>query len=394
MTPLTTPFPSTTIPRESLKALLGVSDMKVRARADQYRPGRWRVKAIGQQIYSMEIRGTWIPLTSKEMADHLCMEINIAASNPGFDIQDFKSTRDKTFEMAQAVDSWIGSATCSLDTLQPRERYGEIFKTYWKGWDIRDISTSHIQGFHVWMKNQTCKTGRPYSAKTIKNVMAELKGLFAYHSDSMGRMPKFPEIQVQDPVIRWLTEEQQDQVFEFIPSEHLHIFIFQRYTACRPNEARGLLKENVYRDKGIFVLATVYGNTGLKMNTKTKSVRPLSIISEIEDALKPRDATRFVFTIHGHPYSRRTHEKIWVAASRKANAQHGTPIVTMYQGTKHSFGCQRLNQGFDKDQIRAVMGHTDSKTTERYAKYLTSTLENVMRGRVVVPLKKTGGEDG
>jgi integrase len=359
----------------------------MRARADEYRQGRWRVRAFGEQIYSIEIRGAWIPLTSREMADHLCREIDISGSNPGFDIEEFKSTRDKTFYMEQAVNSWVNSSTCSLDTLQPRERYAEIFKTYWRGWDIRDITSSHIQNFYLSVKNQTCKTGKPYSPKTLKNMIGELRGLFFFHSDSIVKMPRFPEITVQDPVIRWLTENQQEEVFEFIPSAHRPIFTLQRYTACRPNEARGLLKENVYRDKGIFVLATVYGNTGLKTNTKTKSVRPLSIIPEIEEALKPRDATRFVFTINGHPYSRRTHEKIWVTANRKANEMYGTPVVTMYQGTKHSFGCQRLNQGFNKDEIRAVMGHTDSKTTERYAKYMTSTLENVMRGKVAGRLR-------
>jgi hypothetical protein len=94
------------------------------------------------------------------------------------------------------------------------------------------ITTSHIKDFHVWLKGLKSKTGKPCSPKTLKNILNELKGCFTYHSDAIGRMPKFPEIEVQDPVIHWLTEEQQEQVFEFIPIEHQPIFIFQRYTAC------------------------------------------------------------------------------------------------------------------------------------------------------------------
>jgi integrase len=150
------------------------------------------------------------------------------------------------------------------------------------------------------------------------------------------------------------------------------------------------LKENVSRDKAYFVLATVYGYTGLNPNTKTKKVRPLPIIPELEECLKPRDATRFVFAFKGEPYSKRTHEKIWATANRRANEKYGTPIASMYPGTKHSFGCQRLNDGFSKDQIKTIMGHTDSKTTDRYAKYMTQTLAPVMRGKVR-ELKKTQG---
>lgn len=364
----------------------GLCDMK--ARVDEYRQGRWRIKAFGEQIYSIEVQGKWIPLSSKELASFLCMTINRESTNPGFDIQDYKSTRDKTFFVDHAVDSWLKSATCSIDTLAPRERYAEIFRNYWKGWDIRQITTSHINEFYVWLKQTICKTGKPYSDKTLKNIMAELRGLFNYNSDTLGRMPKFPKIIVQESVKKWLTEQQQDEVFEFIPKEHLPIFTFQRWTACRPNEARGLLKKNVFRDKGYVVIATVYGNSGLKPITKTKQARPLEIIPEIADAVRPRDATPFVFTIHNHPYSRRTHEKTWNTANLRAHEKHGTPVVSLYPGTKHSFGHQRLDEGFLKEEVQAVMGHSSSKTTDLYAKYMTHKLANVMRGKVAMGLQE------
>ena len=40
-----------------------------------------------------------------------------------------------------------------------------------------------------------------------------------------------------------------------------------------------------------------------------------------------------------------------------------------------------MNDGYSLDEIRAVMGHTTSKTTERYATYQTGKLVDVMRGK-------------
>ena len=56
----------------------------------------------------------------------------------------------------------------------------------------------------------------------------------------------------------------------------------------------------------------------------------------------------------------------------------------MYSGLKHSFGCQRLNAGFSLNQIETVMGHTNTKTTERYAKYLTDKLSSVMKRKKII----------
>jgi site-specific recombinase XerD len=75
-------------------------------------------------------------------------------------------------------------------------------------------------------------------------------------------------------------------------------------------------------------------------------------------------------------------ERVWAKANRQANAEHGTPMINLYNGLKHSFGCQRLNQGFSLDEVRAVMGHADLRTTGKYAKYATEKLSSVMRGKI------------
>ena len=48
---------------------------------------------------------------------------------------------------------------------------------------------------------------------------------------------------------------------------------------------------------------------------------------------------------------------------------------------KHSFATQRVNEGYSLDEIKAVLGHADIRSTERYGKYQTEKLANVMRGK-------------
>jgi integrase len=156
------------------------------------------------------------------------------------------------------------------------------------------------------------------------------------------------------------------------------IFDFMRYTGCRPNEARGLLRESVHHDQGYITISTVLDSKGeLVERTKTKRVRILPIIPEITAAITPREATRFVFTRGGVPYRKRVLERIWNNACGKAGVK-----INLYNGLKHSFGMQRLNQGFSLDSIAAVMGHTSTKTTSRYAQYLADKLSPVMSGLV------------
>ena len=213
---------------------------------------------------------------------------------------------------------------------------------------------------------------------TCYNIMAELRACLRFHRDSIPKLPIFPTVTFQDKPIRWIDIKNQDKNFDSIPAQHRPIFDFMRYTGCRPNEARGLLRENAHHDEGYITIATVLNSKGeLIERTKTKRIRVLPIIPEIQDALKPREASKFVFTKNGLPYTKRILGRIWNDVCEKAGIK-----INLYNGLKHSFGMQRLNQGFSLDAIRAVMGHTSTKTTEKYAQYLTEKLSPVMSGRV------------
>ena len=343
----------------------------------EFRSGRWRVtfyfKGERFDVYRSK---DGEPLETERQCVKTLSYVEQQIAGREFDPLAWRT--DKPFLFEEAVETWIKLKAVSSETLEARERIAAKFLIpFFKGKDIRELRRIHIDEFLTSLKERGC------SDKYCYNIIGELKACLRFHSESIPKLPTFPAVSFQDKPIKWLMEDQQDKVFEFIPELDKPIFIFQRYTGCRPNEARGLLRENVHRDKGIVVISTVIDSKGLlRERTKTKRVKVLPIVPEIEDALKPREVSKFVFTKKGLPYVKRTHEKIWHTANLKAHEECGIPMVSMYPGTKHSFGMNRLNEGYSKDLLQAVFGHTDKKSTEKYAKYITKNLSGVMSGKV------------
>jgi integrase len=344
----------------------------------EFRPGRWRIVFYfkGERFNTCRTKDGDTLETEKQCVKTLAyVEQQIEAKE--FDPEAWRKERPYLFK--NAVKTWIERKDVSLETLETRERIANKFLTPFFGErDIREIRRIHLEEFLTHLK------GQGHSDKYCYNIMGELKACLRFHAESIPKLPTFPIVTFQEKPIRWLTDEQQNKVFQFIPEADRPIFVFQRYTGCRPNEARGLLRENVHRDKGIIIISTVIDSHGvLRERTKTKRIRVLPIIPEIEDCLKPRELSKFVFSKKGLPYVKRTHEKIWYTANLKAHKAHEIPMVSMYPGTKHSFGMQRLNAGFPKDVLQAIFGHVDKKSTEKYAKYLAESLSSAMSGKVI-----------
>jgi hypothetical protein len=108
----------------------------------------------------------------------------------------------------------------------------------------------------------------------------------------------------------------------------------------------------------------------------------------IKDALKPREATKWAFSEGGRPYHIWRLERIWNTACVKAGIK-----INLYNGLKHSFGCQRLGQEFNKSDLKEVFGHRDMRSVDRYAKYQMSRVGGIMRGKVCANLVHLESED-
>ncbi len=57
--------------------------------------------------------------------------------------------------------------------------------------------------------------------------------------------------------------------------------------------------------------------------------------------------------------------------------------ITLYEGTRKAFATAALNRDVPKDKLGAMLGHTDPRTTDRYARYRDRSLVTVLRPRGV-----------
>ncbi len=349
--------------------------MKIRWR--QTRPGHYQVyfSQNGKQVF-LQKDSLGEPLRDMDQVKAVIGDLQGNDYHPAY------WGKDKSHIFEKAVNDWVRLSDCSPEWLEKRKRTVEnIFIPFFRKMDVKDIPNinTKIAEFNIYLKG---RVGDKYR----KNLIGELKTFFHSISDLLPRMPKFPKIKIQKPVIQWIDEETQDQIFELIPDRYYHrlIFTLMRYTACRPNEAEGFLKKNIQWHNREFALATVLGKgKAIKNNTKNKQEKMFPFIPELEDGLMKAkdDPSQFVFHMNGRPYTTRRLEKIWDRANKVATEKYGTPRVNLYNGLKHSYGCQRLNEGYSYDEIAAVMGISPQMVRERYAKYQTKKLVNVMRGK-------------
>ena len=339
----------------------------------QYRPGHYQVyfSNRGKQIF-LQRGNNDEPLRSESDA-HLMVAY---LQSHGYHPQEWG--KDKTYHFDVAIQNWVKLSQVSPEWLDERNRLVEkLFIPFFNKQDIREIKTIKIDEF------QRSLQEKGLSTKYIKNVMGELKAFFRFNKKSLPELPEFRKIEVQEPPIHWLSEEDQDKVFEFIPEKHLPIFNFLRSYGCRLNEACGLLRENIFlkHNPPYIIISSVIGKKGqLKLVTKTKRIKVLPIIPETQWLFKGNEVP-FLFSQNGKPYTSKKLNRIWESANKKGNIEYGVPILNVYNSLRHSFACQRLNQGFSLDKVSTVLGHTSTQMTKRYAQYTVDKLGDVIRGK-------------
>ena len=337
----------------------------------EHRPGKWQVyfSHEGKQVHLQRDQNGHL-LKSEDAAIGLMGYID----KNGYDPRSFG--KDKSFQFDAAARIWVELTKKPTERMKERARFVEqIFIPFFSKLDIKTIKTVHIDQFITFLQ------GKGFQGSYIRNILGDLRAFFRFNKKSIPDPAEFRKIETQEKVINWLTADEEDQCFDFIPKEHLPIFTFLRWYGCRLNEACGLLWENVSVKKGYLSLSRVVNRDGeLKPFTKAKQLKIRPIIPEVEWIFDDRNESEFVFNYRGKPYNSLILYPLWRRASKKANKKYGTPVVNVYCAMRHSFATQRLNSGFDLAEVSAALGHASVEMTKRYAKYTQERLSQVIRG--------------
>lgn len=329
------------------------------------------------------------PLYSKRQADRLLERIRSEIENDSFNPKNYIKRELKALRLDEYATKWLRRQERRLEAGEISHGYMREIKATVKnhliphlgGKDIRTLNKGHLDDFLLELT---------VGPKSKKNILGVLRAIFtdAVDREDLLKVPKFPKVNVPDPVVRWIDAEAQDAILAQIKDPMWKAyFTFLVHMGCRPSEARALRWEDVDFERGEWGVLTI--RAGMDMNhyrptTKEKDVRILPLAQEAADALRtiPR-GLGYVFHLNGRPFTIQRVQKWWRRAATAAGID-----ITLYNGTKHSMGCRARLEGVPLDVIQDWFGHKSAASTRRYAKIQLGAMTVMHRQEKVVELKK------
>jgi len=284
--------------------------------------------------------------------------------------------KDKTpYKFDEAFELYLDRRQTDSGWHRAKEwTWKKYFQPFFANQDFRTIDQVQLEGFQKWLKEKNLQ------GKSIKNVMGILHGFLTHFKSTLNFFPTFPAINYQQKRIKWFTEKELDEVFEFINEQDRGYFLFIRYYGVRPEEASGLLRNAVNWETRQIIISSVYVDGKVKARTKTNRERVLPIIPEIEPYLNSSGLSTFVFHIDSHPYSRHIRERRWNKAMRQAIKKYATRPMTL-RDLRTSAGSRWRKAGMPIEDISQLLGHSKIEMTkERYADQAQDNLVPIMRG--------------
>ena len=259
---------------------------------------------------------------------------------------------------------------------EKRRMFRDYFDPHFKARDVREIRAGDIEDFIAALPSHL-------SAKSRKNLLIELRAFFRWlvTREEIDRVPPIPKVKYDRPQVRWMGEGDWAKVYSCIPDQYKPLFWTLRNYGLRPGEACALRWEDFDWKHGIFYIHRTfsYGEKGWQLTDRPKagSIGILPLTEEFIAILKGlgRALSGFVFAPEGSDhFTQRQYDRIW----RNACSTAGVKGLSLYQATRTSFACERVNAGVPTREIGEVMRHADPRTTEHYLSILTERKAKVI----------------
>ena len=309
-------------------------------------------------------------LDSFQRALNLQAKINYEIDNHLFDPSRYIATDQQRFVFDNLIEKWISNKEQETQKGALAFSYVDKIKIYnrkyilpqFKGKDVRDLRTFDIKEF------SRCLPQR-LSPKYTKNILDALKNFFntLVEDEVIEKKPVFPSIMVPEKPTIWCERETQDKILNAIPEKHRPIFFFLTRQGLRPAEAAVVKWSDIDLANGTITPQRTLSNRKVIERTKGKTIRTrllhptvLAILRAIPRGLP--GVFLFINPNNKKPYQNYTLERIWKEVCEKVGVNIG-----LYQATRHSVASMAASSGVSINIIKEVLGHTDIRTTMRYA---------------------------
>lgn len=260
----------------------------------------------------------------------------------------------------------------SPNTVREYERYardgGEL--EFWEGMSVYEVDYAALEDWMHWMAKRGLKAPtRVKVVQTFRTFLGWLK-----RRKVIDALPDFPELPSSDYEPSVVSLDVQAKIVAAIPEERRGLFLVLALMGARPGEARALNVSDLKRtDDGLslHIRHAMQGHSAHARRgpTKTRRWRTLPVPEALEEWLEAHcdrsdlGAPMFPNPKTGDRWSHGAARGTWTKAAEAVGVQIG-----FYEGTKHSRATGWLAAGVNERIIQEALGHSDIKSTQKYAR--------------------------
>ena len=312
------------------------------------------------------------PIDTYQRASDLLNHINYEIKNYSFDPTKYVKQQLVKYYVANLLEKFLES---KIETLAPSYkkdymRYTRIAQSFFGAMDVRELRKLDLINYKEHLERDF-----EFSDKTVKNIFDNFKTFLRYLRNDIeivDTIPSFPIVETTQPETHWLSADVQQKAIECIPEEDKPIIAFLMLHGCRPGEARALKCKDVSLDKGTITISATFSNEVYREKRKGRNVKDVTIPIHLEmfEFIKGRvgnnlpGAFVFINSVTGRNYSEGKLSKIW----EKVREEIGlSKSIRLYEATRHSVASQLVNKGVPILSVSRLLGHSNTKMTERYA---------------------------
>lgn len=311
------------------------------------------------------------PLSSWLHADRVISRIRSEIDEHTFDPTKYIKAELKNFLFERRIEAWFASKQKGVEkgnlapsyTRSLRNYKDRYYLPFFKSMDVREVRTYTIEQFYEQLPDGL-------SLKYVKNILDALRNFFfaLKRLDYIKDLPSFPQVTVDRKTPRWINRAAQLKIIEHIPEEDRAIFVFLAFQGVRPGEAQALQVKDVDIVNEVVTPVRTVCDRKFRERLKGKVAKPRAINPLIVDMLRAQctgkhpDAYVFINPLTVRPYAYNRLNDLWRKASTKARY-----AITLYEATRHSLASNLLKDGASLKSISDILGHTDIRTTLKYA---------------------------
>lgn len=242
---------------------------------------------------------------------------------------------------------------------------------------LNQISRHQAQSFHAAMREEGL-----LSASSVDHHLKLLRRMLNLAVE-WSMLEKNPVSRIQllnedNKVEHYLNDGELERLFDVLQNDDNRpvclIALLLISTGCRLNEVLSARWQQVDRVNRVLRVEAI--------NSKSKRVRSIPLNDSALDVIKELDTEGqydhlFINKQTGKPYT--TIMKVWTRLRTKA----GLPQLRIHD-LRHQYASFLVNSGRTLYEVQQILGHSDSKVTERYAHLSTKTLQAAANSASVI----------